>query len=387
VGRQTSSQNYTLQPSKYTQVKIQPWKYTHAEKLQVIKLAQLAFDELDLPPDADERIELEKKEGEVMRTSTGSSSSSDNDKMPYTPVAVEISSTPPRSGKSEGSSPGAVKKERGRKPKATGIIGKQMAKFAKEKRAGSLPNLKAGVASPRLGAEKVVTPVPVLELEKVEEKPKKTKLELAIEARKAKKEMSRRASEQGSAKEDTASLEVLEEKKGVSKRKAEVEREEPSKRSKSEDRGRGGDTKLKNIPEKPSREYSSSPSTSPEPVPKPRSPIKRKSPPPNLNLLPKHKTEASVDVPPPNLTPKSMHHTIPKVEKQKERAPDPEIMRERYEELIPAYELLTGRLRRLHEDAQEGEVGLKQEEVGKLVERWGRWHKELEGIRRWFGEG
>lgn len=79
--------------------------------------------------------------------------------------------------------------------------------------------------------------------------------------------------------------------------------------------------------------------------------------------------------------------------------PDPEALRERYEELFPAYQLLAQRLAAIHqacEDVSAGGagaagdgvgLGVSAEELTKLVGRWERWHKELEGIRRWFGGG
>jgi len=84
---------------------------------------------------------------------------------------------------------------------------------------------------------------------------------------------------------------------------------------------------------------------------------------------------------------------------------DPEMLRDRYEELFPAYQQLTRKLVELHQVAstvkvgededdgeEEGEVvslsmGIKQEDVEKMVKKWNRWHTELEDIRRWFGEG
>jgi hypothetical protein len=68
--------------------------------------------------------------------------------------------------------------------------------------------------------------------------------------------------------------------------------------------------------------------------------------------------------------------------------PDPEALRERYEELFPAYEQLSRKLAKLHRDAEaeeEGEVvEMNDKELAKMVARWEKWHAELEGIRRWF---
>ncbi|OCF37515.1 hypothetical protein I316_00640 [Kwoniella heveanensis BCC8398] len=68
--------------------------------------------------------------------------------------------------------------------------------------------------------------------------------------------------------------------------------------------------------------------------------------------------------------------------------PDPESLRERYEELFPAYQQLTKKLAKVHQSAESeaGLQGVSEEEVGKLVKRWEKWHNELAEIRRWFGD-
>ena len=114
-----------------------------------------------------------------------------------------------------------------------------------------------------------------------------------------------------------------------------------------------------------SRSYSSSSGTSSDDE-------KRKTP---ISKLPKIPRKA----PPPALELNNGHQEEP---------PDPETMRERYEELFPAYELLSRKLASLHREAEgeeEGEVvEMDPKELEKLVGRWQKWHRELEGIRRYF---
>jgi hypothetical protein len=71
---------------------------------------------------------------------------------------------------------------------------------------------------------------------------------------------------------------------------------------------------------------------------------------------------------------------------------DPEALRDRYEELFPAYQLLTQRLAGLHRAAEGIQVGdaeadvVPSSEVTKMIAKWEKWHVELAGIRRWFSE-
>jgi hypothetical protein len=79
---------------------------------------------------------------------------------------------------------------------------------------------------------------------------------------------------------------------------------------------------------------------------------------------------------------------------------DPVALRDRYEELYPAYHLMTQRLVKAHattaaELLEEGEIGydeavghevVKREELATMVKKWEKWHHELAGIRRWFGQ-
>ena len=67
---------------------------------------------------------------------------------------------------------------------------------------------------------------------------------------------------------------------------------------------------------------------------------------------------------------------------------DPVVMRDRYEELFPAYQQLTRKLAKVHRAAEDGEdMGMGREVVEGMVEKWQRWHAELAGIRVCFGDG
>ena len=255
-------------------------------------MAREAFDELKLPSDADERVELEKKEAEVRN---GSSSSSSEEKLSV------ILPTPPKSAPL----PTTMSALPGKK-KPQGLIGKQMAKFQKEKRASSLPNVKKvdGTASPRHRSPMVQHDGDVAYV------PGSTT--------KAKRKRSDSIGYTSSESEDQA-----EKRKRGSSVEPRNHRPSPPLTSPSASRGRA-----------------------------------RKLPPPELKI--------------------NGHHT---------HVRDPEMMRDRYEELFPAYEQLTKRLARLHKAAEGGqEVEVRKEEVEKMVGKWTKWHEELADIRMWFGE-
>lgn len=347
---------------------------------------------MGLPRDAEERVELERKEAEASQSSNASTSS---EKAPYTPpepVAVIPPAPLPKVAK----------------PKVGGgLISKQKVKFSAQQRAASLPNVTKGdVASPRVGIKmkeledetpsaikedrsrekqvKVKAEAPtVTEALKVKEEDLKVKekgnkiKEKKAEGRPKEKELGRTADVKNPGKpEQVAKLSKKElEKLGngdpIGKRK----RASPETTS-TIDEGRGRKRDIKPAPksERRSIDYSSSESDS-EPLAKTRktSPttvsIKRKPPPPALEL---------------NNTSHRDFITQPIPKYTKSTRPDPESLRERYEELFPAYQQLTRKMVKVHQAAEVGEGNV--EEVEKMVERWGRWHKELEGIRRWFGE-
>lgn len=72
------------------------------------------------------------------------------------------------------------------------------------------------------------------------------------------------------------------------------------------------------------------------------------------------------------------------------RPRSPDSMRERYEELYPAYELLTKKLTTIYQDCEdvelEGHLNTTTEEVAKLAARFQKWHNELQDIRQWFAD-
>ena len=66
---------------------------------------------------------------------------------------------------------------------------------------------------------------------------------------------------------------------------------------------------------------------------------------------------------------------------------DSETMRDRYEELFPAYQQLIGRLARIMEDIERGETATYgKQDVEILVKKYEKWHAELSGIRIWFDD-
>jgi hypothetical protein len=98
-------------------------------------------------------------------------------------------------------------------------------------------------------------------------------------------------------------------------------------------------------------------------------PPRRKSPPAELKLKANGHASATTMSPP---------------------AKSPEDMRERYEELYPAYQQLAQKLMVVYQTAEDAKVDggpvVAKEEVDKMVARWQKWHAELEGIRACFGD-
>ena len=66
--------------------------------------------------------------------------------------------------------------------------------------------------------------------------------------------------------------------------------------------------------------------------------------------------------------------------------PDPERMRDRYDELYPAYQKLTLELAAIHEAAERDRLHTPLSETERMVLKWERWHAELSRIRFCFGE-
>lgn len=353
MGKETVN-GYVLQPSKYTQVKIGPWKYTYAEKMRVIQLAKEAFDALGLPEDADERADLDRKESEVMNGGGGSGSSEQVETPPPVPTPLPPPTVVPSSPALPAAASTPPKKDKPKKKEALGLIGKQKAKFAaeKERRASSLPNVKKVdvVASPRPDRISADTASISSKSSKSDTKPdpKPMAREPKVVKRKREEDIVRKT--QGASPACTNSSEESRGRSTVPK----PVMADPDDKAKKKSRA--------------SVDYSSSDEDAPrkrsstEDIPRKRphaSTSKRKPPPPELEL-----------------------------NGHREEPPDPEALRERYEELFPAYEQLSRKLAKLHRDAEaeeEGEVvEMDDKELAKMVARWEKWHRELEGIRRWF---
>lgn len=346
VGRQSLPGCYSLQPSQYSKVKISNWKYTFGEQQEVIRLAREAFEELGLPPNAEERLDLDRKEQEALAGGSATSSTEEQISPPQ-PETAAVPSPPPIPKQPSKSKPSSTK--------GKSAIAKEMAKFrAEAKRAASLPNVKGtdGTASPRLNDHGTASPraangdgrIPSSPVESLADRLKERQAKIRREAREQKAESGESSEEERGrrrelkpARAPTPAPKVPEPKNGKRARE-EQEQVKP-------DRTRA----------KVSRDYSSSDE-------EPASKARRKSPPPSLILKPE----------PPRQ--------------------DPDALRDRYEELFPAYQLLTQRLAGLHRAAEGVQVGdaeaevVPSSEVTKMIAKWEKWHAELAGIRRWFSE-
>lgn len=351
MGKETVN-GYVLQPTKYTQVKIGPWKYTYAEKIRVIQLAKEAFDALGLPEDADERADLDRKESEVMSGGAGSGSSEQVETPPPVSAPLPPATVAPSSPALPPAASTPPKKDKPKKKEALGLIGKQKAKFAAEKRASSLPNVKKvdGTASPRLDRVPADTG--------------------------STSSKSSKSDTKADAKPAAAEPRVVKRKREEAIARTTKAASPASTNSSEESRGRSTVPKLVKVngddrTKKKSRtspDYSSSDEDAPRKKPTTKD-IPRKA----ASASTSHRKPA-----PPEL----------KLNGHRDEPPDPEALRERYEELFPAYEQLSKKLAKLHRDAEaeeEGEVvEMDGKELAKLVARWEKWHGELEGIRRWF---
>jgi len=257
---------------------------------------------------------VEKKEAEVM---SGASSSSSEEKAPK-PTTKPLPKPPKAALK-----PVPVVKRKS--PQS--LINKQKAKFAQEKRASSMPNVKKDEGG-RADGMKHRSASPVKELR---EKGDVIEVKEKRESKKEKVEG------------------------GNGKRKRDEPKRKDSPIYTSSEAGSTSEPKKKRTPD-----YSSS--SEDEPL-RGRSVVpvqaNRKQPPPELKL--------------------NGHAHLPT-----ER--DPETMRDRYEELFPAYEQLSKKLAKVHRAAESGvSVDIGKEKVEKMVKKWEKWHEELSGIRMWFG--
>lgn len=372
------------------------WRYTPEEQAKVGQLAREAFDELEFPEGSDERVELERKLEEAAaipqiveppkpipvttsrptnQPSTSSSTSSSQthpiraassaSAQQSTAASTSASSSKPQASGSV-SAPSKAKK---------GPVAREMAKFrAEQARSSSAPGLKGtnGLASPRTAQAALPTaPNP-------SSKPVKKRAAIVV-VEIPKEKVDRSDSSEKSSRSGV----------GDSGTKGKIEKKRKRERmpspsftsSEEEEDGDEADKSRGRAKQRLSNPASSiatstapplSPTTKPIPMP---SFQKRKSPPIPLEF--KHQ--------PKSTTPSTV---------SSERPDDPEDLRDRYEELYPAYQLLTRKLMALHQTAEGVEVGdgevvvlPSKGELEKMVGKWERWHKELSGIRRWFGTG
>ncbi|WWC87098.1 uncharacterized protein L201_001984 [Kwoniella dendrophila CBS 6074] len=502
VGRASSTNppRYTLLPNQYSKIKLGPgqWKYTYAEQQQVIRLAREAFDELELPFDAEEREDLDRKEAELeggyhsaessnngnasqeqslftlqtvpqnglstappsqQQPSTSSSSSSstnsNSQKRNISPNPPPSSIAPTKTKTSNGtnSSTAGVAKKTGPQSK----IARERAKFMAEKqRSTSLPNTKAveGTASPRSVTTELKPPAKDNEKEKDKSK----------DRRKEDKPNGKIIRDKGKAREVDYSSSDDDEESGSSSRSRRLNQSngkdkkdekllnansngnkskdgKPSladkvrERDKAKEREKALGLDLRSSAKK--RSYSSSDNSDADAAGeiediaeegeirgRPISKIgrdgtsitskkdnnnnviiqKRKPPPPELKL-----DESNLDENiksrdgNSNRTNKSTNNQsnsapLPKIKQSSLNSnsnesirstgnQDQESLRDRYEELYPAYQQLTKKLTKIHQSAEHFTVGdnfIDQSELSKLVKKWEKWHKELENIRRWF---
>ncbi|ODN96381.1 hypothetical protein L198_04095 [Cryptococcus wingfieldii CBS 7118] len=449
---------WSLQPSQYAKIKLGAgqWSYTYAEQQQVIRLAHAAFDELGLPQNAEERMDLAKKEKDA-HTGYGARSSDASDKgTPQLPTSQGFSVNPVSvirdREKARTESPSPSKPKPAPAPVKKGPqskIARERAKFVAERQragSGSLPNTKGagGMASPRLGP----TQSPSLSPEKKDSK--------ALEKEEQRAE-SRKQTEK--AKEvKTMPKERPAASKGVSLQ-ADPDDERVRKRSDREETKRlpsqVSEEAIKARRSRPSFDYSSSSSDGPS---KPRDPKReRKKPqqdagkersiplaelvkqrekrarelaasdesgeegeirgrpktkrtsdhwipsagghlplPANIRhdeLLPKRVPKRPIPDHSASLAERPSNGHLPRRDEPlssnasyRSAQRDPDRLRDRYEELYPAYQKLTEKLSRVHHAAEAGgDIGMSEMEIRKMASKWERWHTELSDIRRWFG--
>ncbi|WVW78677.1 hypothetical protein I302_100637 [Kwoniella bestiolae CBS 10118] len=445
VGRASSTHppTYTLLPNQYSKIKLGPgqWKYTYAEQQQVIRLAREAFDELELPFDAEEREELDRKEAELENGGGGyhsasAESSNGSQEKPTAAVpqnglsiAPPVSSAPSRN-ESPAPSTSSTTKAKSTRKSTTGSgaggsgstgpqsrIARERAKFMLEKqRSTSLPNTKPpdGTASPRATPLEIkpkdrekneVTKVDGMAKSGVKGKEKGKGKEIDYSSDDEDESPPRGRSTNGKDKEKKDTSEQIQQKGKERLSLAEKVREKDKARALEQQQKE----KERLTPNHKKRNYSSSPEPGEEheegeirgrPTTKIRrnsSPTsKRKPPPPELKLN-GSSSAAGSSKSTMTSTPASAnidHHPVsaplPRTNgiSQIDR-PDQESLRDRYEELYPAYQQLTKKLSRIHQAAEsgmkvDGDAGTDEVELNRLVGKWQKWHNELEGIRRWF---
>lgn len=433
VGRRTSAKipTFELQPTQYAKIKIADWPYTSSELKTVCALARKAFDELKLPPDADERLELDRKEAAAAPSPPKSTSISptgsaiialkpigpkmhplppkpasvatysNNNSRPQSRPGSQPSSSRPgsqvqsRTGSHSTSppmnqtsqvplpptapvgdhhkqqAPASVrrgteykipKKDQSQKT----VIGRQLDKYRAEKRAASLPNGKAdsrGTSPPRV----ISTP---------HASGSSSSKAAAGLSTSAKARESSTSDEKNPPKSTKPTKVRRDSKRSHTPSESEDEKEERPKKMTAAEKRRA--SKL------PSPDYSSS--TDEEAHAHRGRPIAKRSSPPPAKPSPSAKANAKanghahVHV----STTANGHSSPPPTPPLK----SPEEMRERYEELYPAYQQLARKLTAIYQSCEdvevEGRLNVSKEEVAKLAARYKKWHTELAEIRQWF---
>ncbi|KAI9635404.1 uncharacterized protein MKK02DRAFT_32836 [Dioszegia hungarica] len=394
VGRQVAENppRYSLQPSQYAKIKIGAWRYTPEEQEQVGQMAREAFDELEYPEGSEERVELERKLEEAanmppVEEVVAAPAVAPVQAAPSVPVPAPAPSTAsqpdrtpvvtPSSSKSRPSASTSTSAASS-SSKNKGPVAREMAKFrAEQARATSAPGLKGtnGNASPREAAA-ALSAADAVKTKKRAAGAKADKGNTAETSRKAEKaersDTSSRSDEKGSGKKRKRGRHP-----SPSFTSSEDEDEEDSRRGRAKQRNRPAPKST--LPKLPPPDAATLAAMDALPPSRPIANFtKRKSPPQPLDLhSPTQQTKSRT----PSTTASEL-----------ERPDDPEDLRDRYEELYPAYQILTTKLIGLHRAAEGVELGEAdiemlptKEEMEKLVKKWERWHKELAGIRRWFG--
>ncbi|ORX34421.1 hypothetical protein BD324DRAFT_683372 [Kockovaella imperatae] len=423
VGKDLGEGRYTLQPAKYAQVKIASWKYTLEEQRTVVRLAREAFDELGLPSDAEERVDLAQKESEIKESEEGESDvkMDERDTLQVPPIPAPSARKETSAQSTPISSPqigpihagGANSSDSGTKDKASGnavagkkkskgslgLIGRERAKFAaQQQRASSLPNAQratSNVASPRLDP---TTTVPTTGMasgssNKAAKAAGTTKRKRNDDDGKSRPDSPADSSAEASNSGESAA--------GQSAPRGRTKEAKPIKPTtttsgdgkpemkKQKSKARPPDEKLSAT----TRDYSSSDSGS-EVEATPLSKRKTGSDHhPQSAPLTHAQTTSSIPTfkrkaPPPVLDLGEARNGASQTEPKTSR-PDEESLRDRYEELFPAYQLYTKKLVKIQEALDHGEEGevVDEVEVERMVKKWQKWHRELEDIRRWFGDG
>ncbi|WVQ76814.1 hypothetical protein IAR50_006488 [Cryptococcus sp. DSM 104548] len=440
---------WSLQPNQYAKIKLGAgqWSYAYAEQQQVIRLAHAAFDELGLPSNAEERADLARKEKDA-QTGYGGRSSDGSDKgTPQLPRSQGFSVNPISvvrdREKARTESPSPSKPKPATAPTKKGPqskIARERAKFVAERQragSGSLPNTKGagGTASPRLGP----TQSPSLSPEKKDSKALEKEEEVRAEAQRQRDKVKPKPKEVKSVvpqpekddarvrrrpdKEDKKRLpSQLDDTTGKARRSrpafdySSSSSDGPSRPREARERKKppaaGEDGKERSIPlaelvkqrEKRARELAESDESGEEGEIRGRPKTRRSDDYRSIHPLPadvhskdlpKHAqnhvisggpVSSSLPARPADAPRSRRDDTLTSSTSSRSAQRDPDRLRDRYEELYPAYQKLAEKLSRVHHAAEAGEeLGVSELEIRKMAGKWERWHMELSDIRKWFG--